>query len=102
MCKESQRPLHRLKSLWPGWSPGAAGHGLVSRGSTFSTASLGRGVAETSFRSLAQAGMPQHVCSDSLNPESTLHTRNKHEDKHEGKPQVLKMQRERVHVSPTT
>ena len=53
MCKESQWPLHSLKNLWPCWSPGVAGHGLLSRGSTFSTASLGRGVAETSFRRLS-------------------------------------------------
>ena len=53
MCKESQRPLHSLKNPWPCWSVGAAGHGLLSRASTFSTAPLGRGVAETSFRRLS-------------------------------------------------
>ena len=53
MCKESQRPLHSLKNLWPCWSLGAAGPGLLSHESTFSTTSLGRGVAETSFRRLS-------------------------------------------------
>ena len=53
MCKESQWPLHSLQNPWPCWSLGAAGHGLLSRGSTFSTAPLRRCGAEMSSSRLS-------------------------------------------------
>ena len=101
MCvKKPSGPFTDSRICSHGGSLGAAGHGPLTW-KHLQHISLGwcRGCDEPQETKLRQG--PQSLCAHP--PLAAPFTRGiNSEDKHEGKSQVLKVQEERVHVSPTT